>query len=212
MINIQILTNGYDNKFRIFNSSLIPTVVGAVGLFQALFTYNESQTLKRKDIIFPLIDEFDNSEDLFLAKAILDDFSCSVPPYKTKNEFLLTFWKMSAEDFQYYNKSNLKKFLRNYKVEPITDCRKLVIDLILAPYLINIRNLSYQESYNIIRNWFDNCYNPKRDNYRQFDYRIKYSLNNAMNKGIGPMSLEKIKTDPTYKILYQILQNKGTLD
>ncbi|HET7643967.1 MAG TPA: hypothetical protein VFK40_10705, partial [Nitrososphaeraceae archaeon] len=82
---------------------------------------------------------------MFLAKAILDDFSCSVPPYKTKNEFLLTFWKMSAEDFQYYNKSNLKKFLRNYKVEPIIDCRKLVIDLILAPYLINIRNLSYQE-------------------------------------------------------------------
>ena len=32
-----------------------------------------------------------------------------------------------------------------------------------------------------------------------------------MNKGIGPMSKEKIKTDSTYTELYQILKNKGAI-
>jgi hypothetical protein len=87
----------------------------------------------------------------------------------------------------------------------IPDCRKLVIDLILSPYLINIKQLSYEESYNIIKNWFDKCYNPKKDNYRNFEYRIKYSLKNAINKGIGPLSLHKIKTDERYRKLYILL-------
>jgi DNA replicative helicase MCM subunit Mcm2 (Cdc46/Mcm family) len=91
-------------------ATLIPTVVGVFGLYWTVKPYRENQTLKRKDIIFPLIDEFDNSEDLFLARAILDDFSCSVPPFKTTNEFLLKFWEMSREELQYYNKCNLKKF------------------------------------------------------------------------------------------------------
>ena len=70
----------------------------------------------------------------------------------------------------------------------------MVIDIILAPYLINIRKLLYQESYTIIRDWLDKCDKVERlDNQRNFEYRIKYELKNAMNKGIGPMSKEKNK-------------------
>ncbi|MGE0243431.1 MAG: DNA primase noncatalytic subunit PriX [Nitrososphaeraceae archaeon] len=95
----------------------------------------------------------------------------------------------------------------------IEDFRKLVIDLILAPYLINIKKLSYEESYGIIMEWLDKCnVLYKLDNYRNFDYRIKYALKNAVNKEIGPMSKEKIKTDPAYSELYRILQNKGSLE
>ena len=77
---------------------------------------------------------------------------------------------------------------------PIEDFRKLVINIILAPYLINIRKLLYQESYTIIRDWLDKCDKVERlDNQRNFEYRIKYELKNAMNKGIGPMSKVKNK-------------------
>ena len=79
--------------------------------------------------------------------------------------------------------------------------------MILAHYLINVRKLSYEESYTIIKNWLDRCDKLENlDNYRNFEYRIKYALKNAVNKGIGPMSKEKIKTDSTYSELYQLLK------
>jgi len=91
----------------------------------------------------------------------------------------------------------------------IENFRKLVIDLVLAPYLINVKNLSFEKSYTIIKNWLDKCNELEPlDNYRNFDYRIKHALKNAANKGIGPMSKEKIKLDKTYSDLYQILKNK----
>ena len=93
---------------------------------------------------------------------------------------------------------------------PIPDHRKLVIDLILAPYLINVKQLSFEESYTIIKNWLDKCHDLENlDNYRNFEYRIKYALKNAMNKQIGPMSQHKIKTDSNYIKLYILLKQKG---
>ena len=95
---------------------------------------------------------------------------------------------------------------------PIHDCRKPVIGIILAPYLINVRNLSFDKSYIIIKSWLDKCNELEPlDNYRQFDYRIEYDLKIAINKGIPPMTKEKIKTDPAYSELYQILKDKGAL-
>ena len=93
---------------------------------------------------------------------------------------------------------------------PIEDFRKLVIDFVFAPYLINVKQISFEESYTIIKNWFDKCYNPnKLDNHRNFESRIKYALKNAMNKQIGPMSQHKIKTDSNYIKLYILLKQKG---
>jgi hypothetical protein len=63
---------------------------------------------------------------------------------------------------------------------PILDFRKLVIDLVLSPYLINVRKLPYEESYKIIKEWLDKCNNIKKlDNYRNFEYRINYALTNS---------------------------------
>jgi len=93
------------------------------------------------------------------------------------------------------------------------DCRKIIIDLILAPYLINIKKLSYEKSYQIIKEWLDKCNTLKKlDSIRTFDYRISYALKNAMNKGIGPMSLEKIETDTNYQKLCLLLENKNSTE
>ncbi len=90
---------------------------------------------------------------------------------------------------------------------PFPDCRKLIVDLILAPYLINIKKLSYEKSYQIIKEWLDKCNSFERvDNYRNFvNYRIHLALKSAIHKGIGPMSQEKIKKDDKYKKLYTLL-------
>jgi hypothetical protein len=110
--------------------TLVPTIVGAIGLFNAIKTYRDGQLLKRKDLLIPLIDEFDNSEDLFLAKAILDDFTCNVPPSGTKNKILESLFDMSIDDLEFYNRSNLKKFLRYHEdpgVEPVTNIKERAI-------------------------------------------------------------------------------------
>ena len=85
--------------------------------------------------------------------------------------------------------------------------------MILGPYLINIKKLSYDESYKIIREWLDKCDNLKKlDNYRNFNFRICYALRNARNKPqIGPMSQHKIKTDSNYIKLYMLLKKKEIL-
>ena len=47
------------------------------------------------------------------------------------------------------------------------------------------------------------------DNYRNFDYRIKYALKNAIKKQIGPMRKEKIEIDKTYYLpsVYMVNEN-----
>jgi carboxypeptidase C (cathepsin A) len=105
-----------------------------------------------------------------------------------------------------------KKILAN----PFPDYRKIIVDLILAPYLINIKKLSYQESYQIIREWLDKCNSlQKLDNYSNFvNYMTQFALKTAASKGIRPMSLYKIKTDIRYSnnLYLLILQNKMRKD
>jgi hypothetical protein len=78
---------------------------------------------------------------------------------------------------------------------PIEDYRKYVVSLILAPYLINIKSLSYQEAFSIIKEWLLNKCNSVRklDCSSDFNYRIRYALDNAIKKGYKPISFEKLK-------------------
>ena len=86
---------------------------------------------------------------------------------------------------------------------PILDFRKNAINLILAPYLINIKKLSYQESYNILIEWLKRC-----DSIRKLDFNPISLANSALNiatqKKIPPMKLETLKNRNSE--IYQILQ------
>ena len=75
---------------------------------------------------------------------------------------------------------------------------------------MNIKKISYPESYGRIREWLDKGNSLKRlDNYQNFvNYRIDYALKDAIRKPqIGPMSFYKIKTNDKYRKLYLILDN-----
>ncbi len=86
---------------------------------------------------------------------------------------------------------------------PISDFRKNAINLILAPYLVNIKILSYQESYNILIEWLKRC-----DSIRNLDFNPMSLANSALNivtqKKIPPMQLETLKNRNSE--IYQILQ------
>ena len=50
--------------------------------------------------------------------------------------------------------------------------------VILAPYLINIRNGSADEAYDIIRNWLNKCSQLRSLDFSS-NYIIKYNINSA---------------------------------
>ena len=85
---------------------------------------------------------------------------------------------------------------------PISDFRKNATNLILAPYLVNIKKLSYQQSFDILTEWLKKCNSFKKLDFNP-DYLVKYALNTAIQKRIPPMKLVTLM-DRNLK-LYNIL-------
>jgi Primase X len=88
---------------------------------------------------------------------------------------------------------------------PIEDYRKNAIGLILAPYLINIKKLSYDDAFQMIRDWLDLC-NKLRTLSPNFSYRIRYSLNTAIRKQQLPIKLSTL--EKKNKELHTLLDQK----
>ena len=63
---------------------------------------------------------------------------------------------------------------------------------ILCPYLINIRKLSYEESFTLLREWLDKCNTVKKLDFNS-NYKIKDNLKNAGR--FNPIGIRKLKTD-----------------
>ncbi|HET9805989.1 MAG TPA: DNA primase noncatalytic subunit PriX, partial [Nitrososphaeraceae archaeon] len=100
-----------------------------------------------------------------------------------------------------------KKILAN----PFSDYRKIIINLILAPYLIVIKKLSFEESYPIIYEWLQKC---DLLSGRKLDFNSKSVVNSALTtaykKQIPPMSMITLKTN--YKDLYFLIEQKGKIE
>jgi hypothetical protein len=77
---------------------------------------------------------------------------------------------------------------------PIGDYRKNAVRLIIAPYLLNIRKLYYEEAFNIAKDWLNLCGSTKRLDFNS-DRRIKENLNNALKVGYRPIGFEKLRIE-----------------
>jgi Primase X len=55
---------------------------------------------------------------------------------------------------------------------PIDDYRKNAVNLVLAPYLINIKKVSYDDALNTINNWLSRC-GKLRPSDQNFDYTVR---------------------------------------
>jgi hypothetical protein len=96
------------------------------------------------------------------------------------------------------------KWIENLLQTPIEDYRKIAIGLILAPYLINIKKLSYGDAFSLIKEWLNKC-NSVRKLDSSFNFRIKYSLDNAIKTGYLPMKMDTLRIKN--KNLYDILKS-----
>lgn len=73
------------------------------------------------------------------------------------------------------------------------DFRKITIDLVLAPYLVNIKKCDYDVAYDTIVKWLDKCA-KKRPLMFDARYKVKYALNHAKNECRYPMKLDTLKS------------------
>ena len=89
---------------------------------------------------------------------------------------------------------------------PIEDYRKNAVGLILAPYLINIRKLTYEMASILIKDWLRKC-NEIRTLDFDYDYRVKYSLNTAIRKTQLPLKFETLnmKSKDVHDLLNSIM-------
>jgi hypothetical protein len=79
------------------------------------------------------------------------------------------------------DKSNSISWIETLLQTPVVDYRKNAIGLILAPYLINIKKLPYDNASATLKDWLRMC-SQLRMLDPNFEYRVKYSLNSAVRK------------------------------
>ena len=75
---------------------------------------------------------------------------------------------------------------------PIVDYRKNGLSLILAPYLINTRKLSYNQAYGIIKDWLKKCALLRTLDF-SIDYAVKNAIHNSVKNIYKPMRLDTLK-------------------
>jgi len=114
--------------------------------------------------------------------------------------------KQQFSKYRYDNSNNsdtIIHWIESLLQTPLSDHRKYCIWRILAPYLMNVRNLSYEESFATIMNWLEKCKLQKRRLDFNAKAKIKEGLNSAQKKGYFPISLEKLKEEN--KALYDMI-------
>lgn len=109
-----------------------------------------------------------------------------------KRKQISTKYKFSKYDNQNNNNKDTVLWIEKLLKMSIADFRKNSISLILTPYLVNIRNLKYQESFDILIEWLEGCNSFKRLDFSP-NYLVKHALNTAIEKKIPPMKLDTLK-------------------
>jgi len=75
---------------------------------------------------------------------------------------------------------------------PIDDYRKNAVNLILAPYLMNVKELCYDTALKIINSWLVKC-GKLRQLDKDFDYIARYALKYSSKNGYKPIKLDTLR-------------------
>src|ERR671937_1347387 len=89
-------------------------------------------------------------------------------------------------------RSNTIPWIEKLLETPIDDYRKNAVSLILAPYLINIKKLSYDDAFNIINTWLSKC-GELRQLDHNFNYIMKYAIKRSIKSRYKPLKFDTLK-------------------
>ncbi len=117
--------------------------------------------MKRQEILSQLISEFESSEKMFLAKAILDDFTCNIVDIDVRDKD--TSWWLNqlilednqkAQDEKVFHECALKKALRYHKdptKDKVTDEREIAVRASFDALIKFFRKLEYLHSIDLLK-------------------------------------------------------------
>lgn len=167
-------------------------------------SYNSKCLLKGKDPEVKIIQKWNGCKPSI--KLILDDFYVHLCEERI-NELQAHRIQNSSYMFSDRYKNNSILWIERLLQTPLTDFRKFCIWRILAPYLINVKKLSYEESFGIIRGWLNEC-----DKLNRLDFypslKIRKGLRGVAKKGYFPISIDNLRIE--YEELYhRIVSNQG---
>jgi hypothetical protein len=163
-------------------------------------TLNSKNVRANVDAEVKIVQKFQGSVPL-IGSALVHDFCLYLADIDLKNKREISKLKNKYHPQNRRHTLNQYDWIERLLVTPIPDCRKFVIDLVLAPYLIVIRNFQEKEAFVKIRYWTTQCnkIEPLLPSSQHFDYRIGDAISRCLQKRIPPISLRKLKQD---KLLY----------
>jgi hypothetical protein len=167
-------------------------------------TFNSKCINKNADPEVKIIQRFDRQNIPQINTSLLREFRLYLADIDIKNKTAII---RQEQKCRWYNKSNNHRFT-TYEIPqscqwikapiqtPIPDHRKITIDLVLAPYLINIIHLSFNQAWFILRDWVLKCntfraLKPSINNF--LNYRVKVAIDRSTKNHIPPIKKETIK-------------------
>ena len=93
---------------------------------------------------------------------------------------------------------------------PLRDYRKYAMRLIIAPYLIVVKQIPYGECVKIIMDWLNRCNCVEQLTFNA-EYTVRSYLQNAQRVGYRPIRLEKLQQEiPTlYDSVMRRMHNRN---
>jgi hypothetical protein len=78
---------------------------------------------------------------------------------------------------------------------PISDHRKHSVDLLLAPFLINVKKFDHNKSYSIMLDWIVSCNDVMtlHPNIKYFEERMRFTIKNSNQNRIPPIKRENMQ-------------------
>jgi hypothetical protein len=89
-------------------------------------------------------------------------------------------------------KAGAYSWIEKLMLSPIADVRHRTVNLILAPYLTNVKKLDEETASRLIMEYIDRCKKVNPDTKVNETY-IRYQVKYAKTKGLRPMSLTRAK-------------------
>jgi len=149
-----------------------------------------------------IIQEFDNNNIPFINSELLKSFRLWLVDndirdrqQKLKNKRL-----SGPKEYEIKNYFWIEKLLQT----PIPNFRRFCLYRVLVPYLINIRRLSYNESFDISYKWLEKC---SRLSKVYFNIETEINARLSSVKDYKPISIKKLKNE-NFELYNVLLSNK----